>query len=146
MQSWQVKSSLGAVRTPNGHFLSLTEDDDLLRSLWKKWWWEIEATFEGRHPLSRTGEGRVWVRTAPKVTFHLPGLYLQKIYIYFLQKIFIKFLRKIFLRSFKNFRHKSYWDLRKIFNKNLFDVFGGSSIKIFRIFLIFSLFYFINYE
>ena len=29
LKSWQVKSLLGAGRTPNGHLLSLTEDDDL---------------------------------------------------------------------------------------------------------------------
>ena len=33
IQYWQVKSSLGAVRTPNAHLLSLTEDDDFLGSL-----------------------------------------------------------------------------------------------------------------
>ena len=28
LQYWHVKSSLGAVRTPNGNLLSLTEDDN----------------------------------------------------------------------------------------------------------------------
>ena len=63
---------------------------------------------------------KIWIKTFSSKN-------LQKIFIYFLQKIFKQFLPKYLLRSLKDLQSKSFWDLWKIFNQNLFEIFWRSS-------------------
>ena len=54
-----MKSSLGAVRTSNGPLLSLKADDDPRISLQLPTIASFIGTIEGRHPQSKTENGRL---------------------------------------------------------------------------------------
>ena len=57
LQSWQVKSSLGAVRSQNGPLLSLKADDDPRMALQFPTITSFIWTVEGLHPQSKTEDG-----------------------------------------------------------------------------------------
>ena len=76
LQSWQVKSSLGAIWTQNGPLLSLQAHCDPRISLQFLTITSFIGTVGGGHPQSKVEDGRLGsVRT-----FHLPGLFNKKAY------------------------------------------------------------------